>query len=243
MRRARVIAVIQARTGSSRLPGKVLSPLYGDVSILEHQCRQLSRIDGVDQLVVATTDLAADDAITRLTARLGIKTVRGSSEDVLSRFVKTANETVATTLVRITSDSPLRDPHIIARCVAHHQTHGLEYTRPGDGSLPRGLRAEVIEASVLRQLDADPALDPAYREHVTLAIRQHPERYRCGSPDFPAEWARPEYDFSVDTQADLDFMRTVWAQLERRGWPADTAHLCALLDDMKAPQSRAGDVA
>lgn len=243
MTKGRVIAVIQARTGSSRLPGKVLLPLYGNVSILEHQCRQLGKIEGVDQLVVATTDLPADDAIARLTQSLGVKTVRGSSEDVLSRFVQAADETFAKTLVRITSDSPLRDPAVIARCVAHHQAQGLEYTRPDNQSLPKGLRAEVIEVSVLRQLNDDPELDPAFREHVTLAIRNHPERYRCGFPDFPAEWARPEYDFSVDTEADLTFMREVWGELHTRGWPADTAHLCALLDEKRAVQRKAGDAA
>jgi len=226
----RTLAVIQARTGSSRLPGKVLMELYPGVSILEHQCRRLARIDGVDALMIATTEHARDDAIAALAARLGLACVRGSDTDVLARFLKAARTGAARTVVRITSDSPFRDPAVIAACVAHHHAGGYEYTRPAPDALPKGLRAEVIETRALEQLDADPKTSARDREHVTLAIREHPERYRCGAPDFPQRWARPHYDLSVDTRDDLAFARALWRDLDARGWPADTDHICALLD-------------
>lgn len=226
----RTIAVIQARTGSSRLPGKVLMELHPGVSILEHQCRRLSRVDGVDALIIATTDQPGDDRIAALAARLGLACVRGSDHDVLNRFVKAGRATGAGTLVRITSDSPFRDPGVIAACVAHHHGGGYEYTRPGADALPKGLRAEVVETKVLEQLDADPATSGREREHVTAAIRDNPDRYRCGAPDFPERWARPHYDLSVDTPEDLAFVRALWRDLEARGWPADIDHICALLD-------------
>lgn len=227
----RTLAVIQARTGSKRLPGKVLLELYDGVTILEHQCKRLSAIDGVDALMIATTDEARDDAIADLAVRLGVACVRGSNLDVLGRFVKAARAGAARTVVRITSDSPFRDPDVIAACVAHHHRGGYEYTRPGPGALPKGLRAEVIETRVLEQLDADPATTAREREHVTIAIREHPERFRCGEPDFPARWARPHYDLSVDTTDDLTFARRLWCDLQARGWPADIDHICALLDE------------
>ena len=226
----RVVAVIQARTGSSRLPGKVLKPLYGAMSLLEFQCRRLRSMSGVDELVVATTDRPEDDAITGLVTSLGLRVVRGSNADVLSRFVAAADATLATTLIRVTSDSPLRDRGVIEACLAHHVAHGLEYTRPERDALPKGLRAEVVEADVLRQLDADPATTAREREHVTIAIRENPQRYRCGAPDFAPELARPDYDLSVDTPDDLVFVRGVWEALSARGWPCDARHICALLD-------------
>lgn len=236
----RTIAVIQARTGSSRLPGKVLLDLYPGVSILEHQCRRLARIEGVDALMIATTQDRDDDAIADLAARLDLPCVRGSNADVLSRFVKAAKASSATRIVRITSDSPFRDPDVIARCVACHDAGGYEYTRPAAGALPKGLRAEVIETGVLDQLNADPATTAREREHVTLAIRENPQRYRCGAPVFPESWARPQFDLSVDTPADLAFVRAIWRDLEARGWPPDTAHICALLDERAGGELSAG---
>lgn len=225
----RTIAVIQARTGSSRLPGKVLLELYPGVSILEYQCRRLRQIEGVDALVIATTDEPDDDAIQALAGRLGIACVRGSNKDVLSRFVKAAQITAATRLVRITSDSPYRDPAVIAACVAQHKRGGFEYTRPGAQALPKGMRAEVIETRVLQQLDQAPQTSEREREHVTIAVREHPERYRCGRADFPEAWAHPKFDLSVDTAEDLAFVRQIWRELCARGWPADTQHICQLL--------------
>lgn len=239
----RTIAVIQARTGSSRLPGKVLLELYPGVSILEYQCRRLREIEGVDALVIATTDEPADDAIQALAGRMGLACVRGSNTDVLSRFVKVGQITAATRLVRITSDSPYRDPAVIAACVAQHKHGGYEYTRPKAHALPKGLRAEVIEARVLEQLHAATTTTPREREHVTLAIRENPERYRCGSADFPAAWAHPEFDLSVDTPKDLTFVRWVWRELSAHGWPADIDHICRLLGERSQSQLTRGGVA
>ena len=100
----RTIAVIQARMGSSRLPGKILEPLHDDVSLLAYQCRRLRRIEGVDELVIATTQARRDDVIAALAKAEGIRVCRGSEHDVLSRFVLAADMTLADTVVRITSE-------------------------------------------------------------------------------------------------------------------------------------------
>lgn len=236
---SRTVAVIQARTGSSRLPGKVLMPVIGAPSLLDHQCARLKHIDGVDELVLATTEAREDDPIAKIAGAHGLRVVRGSTDDVLSRFLAAAELTLAGTLVRITSDSPLRDPKIIARCVAHHHARRLEYTRPADGALPKGMRAEVIETAVLRQLDQDPRTTAREREHVTIAVREHPQRYRTGAPDFPAELAHPEFDLSVDTAEDLAFVRALQEELAARGWPEDVRHICRLLKARAIPQAGA----
>lgn len=239
----RTVAVIQARTGSNRLPGKVLKTIEGETSLLAFQCRRLREIPGVDELVVATTENPEDDAVVALAEAEGVRVFRGSEHDVLSRFLKVADATLATTLVRITSDSPFRDPDVIARCVAEHREHGAEYTRPADGHLPKGLRAEVVETAVLRQIAEDAATTPRDREHVTVRIREHTGAYRVHTVAFPPDLHHPEVDLSVDTPADLAAARSVLAELKARNWPVDTLHICRLMDELRGPAACTEDLA
>ena len=234
----RTVAVIQARTGSNRLPGKVLKTIQDETSLLAFQCRRLRDIAGVDELVIATTENPEDDAVVALAKAEGVRVVRGSEHDVLSRFLKVAEATLATTLVRITSDSPFRDPAVIAACVADHHRYGAEYTRPADGHLPKGLRAEVVETAVLRQIADDPATTDREREHVTVRIREQAGAYRVHTVDFPAELHHPDVDLSVDTPADLAAARSVLAELLARNWPVDTVHICRLMDELRGPDAQ-----
>lgn len=239
----RTVAVIQARTGSNRLPRKILEPLYDDVSLLAFQCRRLRNIDGVDELVIATTTNPDDDIVESLGRSEGIRVFRGSEHDVLDRFLLVAQKTLATTLVRITSDSPFRDPMIIARCVADHHDNLAEYTRPVDKHLPRGLRAEVVETRVLEHLAADPDLTARDREHVTVFIRENYEAFRTQMARFSQNLHRPDYDFSVDTKDDLTFVRSVYADLTARDWPVDVTHICKLIDEAQAAKNFLEDIA
>ncbi|WP_323762760.1 cytidylyltransferase domain-containing protein [Maricaulis sp.] len=239
----RTVAVIQARTGSNRLPGKILETLHDDVSLLSYQCRQLRTIEGVDELVIATTTNPDDDAVVALAEREGIRVFRGSENDVLSRFLMVAGHTLAKTIIRITSDSPFRDPDVIARCVAEHRKHQAEYTRPSAGHLPKGLRAEVVETAVLRQLDEASETTRRDREHVTVFIRDHLDRFRCHTVDFPEAVRRPDLDVSVDTIEDLELVRALFAALADRDWPVDTGHLCHLFDETNVLKSILTDLA
>ena len=236
----RTVAVIQARTGSRRLPRKVLAPVHGDVSILAYQCRRLKQMKGVDELVIATTVNDSDDAIADIAAVEGVRVVRGSELDVLGRFVKVAEATFAKTLIRITSDSPFRDPGVIETCLEEHRDRNAEYTRPAADHLPKGLRAEVIESGVLTELDADPMLEARYREHVTLFVREHMDRYITAEPRFPEALHRPDYDLSVDTAEDLAFVQRLHQELMERGWPVDVAHICRALDARHIKRWRTG---
>jgi spore coat polysaccharide biosynthesis protein SpsF len=233
----RTVAVIQARTGSNRLPGKILELLDGESSLLAYQCRRLRQIAGVDELVIATTESADDDVIVEIGEAEGIRVFRGSENDVLSRFLLVADRTLATTLVRITSDSPFRDPGVIATCVAEHHQHGSEYTRPAPGHLPKGMRAEVVETAVLRQLNSAPDTTVRDREHVTVHIREHEDAFRTHRVEFPSELNHPDFDLSVDTPADLEFVRSIHAALVERAWPADIQHICKMLDEVPVDQT------
>lgn len=239
----RTVAVIQARTGSNRLPRKILEPLYDDVSLLAFQCRRLREIEGVDELVIATTTNGDDDVVQRLGEAEGIRVIRGSEHDVLSRFLLVAEKTLATTLVRITSDSPFRDPSIIARCVADHHSNLAEYTRPVDKHLPRGLRAEVVETRVLQHLADDPDVTARDREHVTVFIREHYEAFRTHMVRFADALHRPDYDLSVDTREDLDFVRSIYSSLCERDWPVDVEHICKLIDEVNVLKNLIEDLA
>lgn len=238
---SRTVAVIQARTGSTRLPGKVLKPLHDDVSLLAFQCRRLRAVPGVDELAIATTTTSEDEPLVKLGEAEGVRVVRGPEHDVLARFLDVADATGATTLVRLTSDSPFRDPGVIARCVAEHFARDAEYTRPRDGHLPKGLRAEVVQTGTLRRIADDPSTTARDREHVTLRIRENPAGFRVHTVDFPEDLHHPDIDLSVDTAADLDLVRSVHARLTERGWPIDTAHICRLIEETRMqPTSLSG---
>ncbi|MHA6287068.1 cytidylyltransferase domain-containing protein [Maricaulis sp. CAU 1757] len=235
---SRTIAVIQARTGSHRFPGKVLAPLVDDLSILTYQCRRLRAIRGVDELVIATTDKPDDDAIVEIAAAEQVGLVRGSEQDVLDRFIKAADERRADTLVRITSDSPLRDPAVIETCLDAHIANAASYTRPCDGHLPRGMRAEIVESAALRDLASDPSTSARHREHVTLAIRENPDRFPVCRVAFPAALHHPGIDLSVDRPDDLVYVQNVLAELDRRDWPVDCVHICRLAEEHRGVPPR-----
>ena len=127
----KVGAIIQARTGSSRLRGKVLLklPYGGEKTVLEHVIGRVKRAQTVEEVVVATTTKKEDDAIVRIAEEMGVKVFRGSEKDVLSRYYHAAKEHRLDIVVRITSDCPCIDPEIIDGAVRLHLQSGADYTR------------------------------------------------------------------------------------------------------------------
>ncbi|MBM3560846.1 MAG: hypothetical protein FJX53_13430, partial [Alphaproteobacteria bacterium] len=140
----KVIAVLQARTSSSRLPGKVLRPLQGR-PMLERQIERILRSRRLDRLVVATSDHPEDDPIEALCRTLGVDCFRGALEDVLDRFYRAAASRRPDHVVRLTGDCPLCDPEIIDRVVAHHLEGGYDYTcNVLEPTFPDGLDVEAM---------------------------------------------------------------------------------------------------
>lgn len=182
----RVVAVIQARTGSSRLPGKVLMPLL-DRPVLEWVIRATRAVRGVDDVVVATTIEPGDDPIVSLCESLEVACVRGSVDDVLSRFmVAVGDEGVgdADAILRVTADCPLMDPAVCEMAVSLWRANP-ELDHVGTGTprcLPRGLDAEVAKVAPLRRLDAELGdEDSHHRTHVTSYLYSHPEEFAVAS--------------------------------------------------------------
>lgn len=215
----RVVALVQARTGSSRLPGKVLEDV-GGIPLIAHTLRRLRATGRVDDVVLATTVEPGDDALVELARKEGVEAHRGPERDVLSRLRDAAEAGGADAVVRITGDCPLLDPAVVDRVVGalvdaeercDYASNVLRRT------YPRGLDTEALWTSTLRRID-ELAESPEAREHVTwFAYRERPDLFRLRSVEI--EDGRPDLDWSVDTPEDLELVRRLVSLLERPDAP------------------------
>lgn len=208
----KIVATIEARMASTRLPGKTLAPILGR-PMLELLIERLQRARRVDEVVVATTDDPGDAVIEQLARRIGVGCYRGSSDDVLDRVLKAAQSHKADLLVEMTGDCPLLDPTTVDECIAVFLSGGYDYvSNVSDRSYPRGLDVQVFPVKVLEEV-ARLTDDAADHEHVSLYIYNHPERYRLGKLAASHRIARPDLRLTVDTQPDLDLVRAVYEAL------------------------------
>jgi spore coat polysaccharide biosynthesis protein SpsF len=173
----RVLAVVQARAGSSRLPAKVLRPLGGR-PVLTWVVRAAQAARGVDAVVVATSTQAADDAVAALAQELDVGVFRGSQDDVLDRFRRCADAHGADAVVRLTADCPLLDPELVAQVVGAWRTDpSLDYVATTlVRSWPRGLDVELVTRRALHRLDELAA--GHHRSHVTSLVHERLEDFR-----------------------------------------------------------------
>ena len=205
-----VVAIVQARMGSSRLPGKVLLDLAGK-PMLARVVARLSRAQMLDTIAVATSTHAHDDVLAEWCRAARVPCVRGSENDVLDRYYKAAQELGATTVVRVTSDCPFIEPSIVDRVVrALHADESSAYASNinPERFYPRGLDVEAFRLSALKEAQ-DEATLPPHREHVTPFMWEQPQR-------FPQVLVKAEVDLShlrwtVDTPEDYEFARRAFA--------------------------------
>ena len=219
MPRRRVTAVIQARTGSTRLPGKVLRPL-GNSFVLAWVVRAALTADGVDGVVIATSEHAGDDPIAEVGEKLGVPVVRGSEDDVLSRFLLAADEHPTDAVVRLTSDCPLLDPALIAQTVALWRADPtVDYVATTlVRSLPRGLDVELATVDALRRVSR--TATGYHRTHVTSGLYTDPGAFRLiGIVVSPAA---QDLRVTLDTPEDAALIESIVAELgpEPSGWRA-----------------------
>lgn len=206
----KVVAVVQARTSSSRLPGKVLRELGGR-PVLAWMTRAARAVAGVDDVVVATTTSPADDPVARLATELGVGLVRGSEDDVLSRFVTALHETGADAVVRLTADCPLVDPVLVEQVVGlwrHDPT--LDYVATTlERTLPRGMDVEVASRGAL--LAADAHARDHHRTHVTSYLYAGPDEFR--SAGLVVRPRAADLRVTLDTVEDARLIEQVVAEL------------------------------
>jgi spore coat polysaccharide biosynthesis protein SpsF len=221
----RPVAIIQARMGSSRLPGKVLADVAG-APLLARMVERVRRAHTLSAVVVATPEGPADAPVRALAARLGIGCFAGSEEDVLARYAGAAERFGADPVVRLTADCPLVDPELIDRCVERFREGAFDHVALG-GEFPDGLDTEVVATAVLRRAHAEARL-ASEREHVTPWIWKRPERFRCAVVAFPRACAG--WRWTVDEPADLAFVRAVYDRLHRPGHVFGWRDVAALVD-------------
>jgi spore coat polysaccharide biosynthesis protein SpsF len=216
-----VLAVLQARMSSTRLPGKVLMPLVGAPMIVR-QIERVSRARRIDRLVVATSVNPEDDAIETVCRREGIAVHRGPLDDVLARFVGALDAYPADHVVRLTADCPLADPDVIDATIDLHLVSGADYASnsPDDAAFAKGLDVEVMTAATLRRA-ADEAATPEEHEHVTWGIWHAPDRYRLAW--LSAAPGEAEVRWTVDRPDDYAFVAAVYDELypTRRDFGSD----------------------
>ena len=205
-----MLALLQARCSSSRLPGKVLKPILGQPMLARH-IERLRRSRHISPLVVATSTEASDDPLAALCATLDIQCRRGSLNDVLDRFYQAAAPFKPDHLIRLTGDCPLADPEVIDACIEFHLAGDFDYTTNAlQPSFPDGLDVEVFRFSALTQAWQEATL-PSDREHVTPFIYRHAERYRIGHYKQAEDlsWLR----WTVDQPADFAMVEKVYEAL------------------------------
>ena len=217
----KVVVIIQARMGSTRLPGKVLKKISGK-PMLAHVINRVLAARGIDYVCIATTKLSRDKTIVNLAKEMGVHVFKGDEDDVLSRYHGAAQQLEADLIVRVTSDCPLYDPTLldemlIARDRLVRENHVIHYySNTLNRTYPRGLDTEILTRSTLERIVAE-ATDPKAREHVTWHIYQHPDTYKLKNHSQPDHRDDSSMRWTVDTIEDLEFVRLVY----RRLYPED----------------------
>lgn len=209
-----IVGIIQARTGSSRLPRKILLEAAGK-TMLEHMIERISNSKKLDKLVVATTTKQNDDVIVELCKKLNIDYFRGSEEDVLSRYADASEFFNATTVVRLCSDSPLLDGSILDNVLDSYISGNYDYVgnlEPGPRTFPDGLSVEVLSSKLLKQANID-AKKPSEREHVFPYVQFNPKIFHVSN-------VRNQKNHSflrctVDKHEDLEFVREIWKRFPK----------------------------
>jgi spore coat polysaccharide biosynthesis protein SpsF len=219
----RTVVIVQARMGSSRLPGKMMMDLCGQ-PLLHWVLSRVKKTKLVDSTLLATSDAEKDNPLAELAQQLNVPVFRGSETDVLGRFLAAAHMAKADRVVRVCGDNPLIAPEEIDRLVAFFEKtlqaegtadnlYAFNFASKIGNNYPDGFGAEMISMSLLKELAR---LDdqPSSREHVTAYIWSHPEQFMIRTFSAPKEIAYPLVKLDVDSQEDLDKLIALCARLD-----------------------------
>lgn len=205
-----VLAIVQARMSSTRLPGKVLKPILGR-PMLWRQLERLQHSCKIDQLMVATSDQPDDRLLVSMCTDIGVACFCGSLDDVLDRFHNAALSVGADTIVRLTGDCPIIDAGVVDTVICHFQTTKCDYaSNTNPPTYPDGLDVEVMSFDSLQQAWSEAKL-PSQREHVTPFIHQQPERFKLANCVYHTDLSHLRW--TVDEPEDFEFVTKVFEAL------------------------------
>jgi spore coat polysaccharide biosynthesis protein SpsF len=225
MSRDRAAIVLQARMASTRLPGKALSAI-GGLSVLGHCVLRLRSRD-VAPVVVATTTNDEDDCLAEEAIRHGALVVRGPSSNVLARFLLAADLFDLDCVIRATADNPAVDLDAPARVLAVLRERRADHVI--DRDLPYGAAVEAVRVDALRRASAR-TRSAADREHVTRFLHRHPSEFRLRRIAAPPALCRPDLRLTIDTPADLVYLRRVFAAVPTTASPAPLTDIIMAAD-------------
>jgi spore coat polysaccharide biosynthesis protein SpsF len=192
-------AIVQARMGSTRLPGKVLRPIAGR-PLLAHVIGRLALLRHRIVAVVATCSEPRDDVVATYCKSLEVPCFRGSEHDVLGRYVACARAYEFEHVIRLTADNPFTDIEELDRLIDLHLGDRNDYSH-SFGIMPLGVGAEIFTLAALERSERD-GHQPNHREHVNEYVQEHPDLFRIGHLSVAADKKRPDLSFTVDTEED-----------------------------------------
>jgi spore coat polysaccharide biosynthesis protein SpsF (cytidylyltransferase family) len=206
--------IVQARMGSSRLPGKVMMKPDGKNPIVYHVIKQLQNCKLVDEIVIATTNLPEDDTLANFVKDMEISLFRGSSNDVLDRYYQCAKEFSFSDIVRITSDNPLIDPTIVDLVISKYLEGEFDYvTNSYPRTFPQGTETEVFSFRILEDVWKN-AKKPSEREHVTPYIYNNPNKFKIFNVGYSENLSHLRW--TVDQKNDFYLVENILKKIKNR---------------------------
>jgi len=210
MENKKIVAIIQARMGSTRLPGKVLKEISGK-PLVWHVIKRVKKAKLINQIVLATTNKKEDLSLIKIASEIGVESYAGSEEDVLDRYFQAATKYKADVVVRITADCPLIDPEVIDKVIKSFLTDNFDYvSNTINCTYPDGLDVEVFSYESLKKSWTDAKL-LSEREHVTPYIINHKEIFKIGNVENDEDLSSLRW--TVDEERDLEFVNEVYKNL------------------------------
>lgn len=204
----KIVATIEARMSSTRLPGKVLLPAMGN-PMLHYLFKRLKAVPSIDEIVLATTTNTNDDPLVAFAENELIRVYRGSENDVMQRVIEAAESVETDIIVEITGDCPIIDPDIVEQTVRMFNSHDAAYVSNVQiRSYPDGMDTQVFRLDTLKR-SASLTQDPLDREHVSLQIRNNPNLFPHVHLVAPPSLHWPELGLTLDEQADFELLKRI----------------------------------
>lgn len=205
----KIVATVEGRMTSSRLPGKILMEACGK-PMLQLLTERLKKVEKIDEIVLATTVNATDDPVEELAKSIGVKCFRGSEEDVLKRVLDAANSVDASLIVEITGDCPLIDPGIVSQAIDLYLLNDCDYVANLDpGLFPVGMDVQIFSTELLELANKE-GISQEDREHVSWFIRRQPERFTKICLPAPTELKWPELEITLDEREDYELIKKIF---------------------------------